>query len=189
MTASLSQHLSFLLFEHCTRYPLLQVQDVYKLLYQACMGSGHAIRDLAQARFSLEGEIQNLDPDRDQPLVEQISPEARLDRKVVRVNLRRYMAATSDSTPLLDAFIRTSCIFEASILRLGQYYASLLSAESVPGGLSFNQQDLMQYIGKMREQNFPAIHHSQVYTQNYKPAYRVVAGSLLLPILEVCRMN
>ena len=69
MTASLSLRLDRLLTEHSNRYPHLQVQDVYKLLYQAAMGSGHATPDAARARSWLEEEIHHLTPGADQPLV------------------------------------------------------------------------------------------------------------------------
>lgn len=188
MATGLPARLSALLLEHGTRYPHWQVQDVYKLLYQACMGSGHAVGDVTQARAMLEAEIHNLKPDPQQVLIEQISPEAKLDQRIVRVNLRPYLAATSDITPLLDAFLSTSNTFKASIERLEQY-ASLLGHLSVPLGLSYSKNDLIQFMGKMGGQNYPAIHHSQVYTHYYKPAYRVVAGYLLEPILDVYRMD
>jgi len=35
---------------HCARYPQLEVQDVYKLIYQGVMGSEHAIADPEQAQ-------------------------------------------------------------------------------------------------------------------------------------------
>ncbi|HCM96863.1 MAG: hypothetical protein A2X25_05395 [Chloroflexi bacterium GWB2_49_20] len=87
MTASLVNRLSRLLLEHSARYPHLQVQDVYKLLYQAAMGSGHAVPDAARAQAWLEEEMRSLKADAHQPLVEQISPEARLERRIVRVHL------------------------------------------------------------------------------------------------------
>jgi hypothetical protein len=188
MATGIHARLSTLLLEHGTRYQHLQVQDVFKLLYQACMGSGHAVSDLALVRSLLENEIQDLKSDPEQPLIEQISPEASLNRQIVRVNLRRYMSATSVITPLLDAFIKTSNTFEGSKLQLGQY-SRLLNEVPVPDGLSFTQDDLIQFMGEMGRQNYPAIHHSQVYTHYYKPAYRVVSGCLLEPILDVCQMN
>ena len=42
--------LGSLLRNHFNRYPLMQVQDVYKLLHQAAMGSEHAVVDETNAR-------------------------------------------------------------------------------------------------------------------------------------------
>ena len=35
--------------------------------------------------------------------------------------------------------------------------------------------------GRMREQGYPAVHHSVEYVRQYRPAYRVVAVGLLPP--------
>jgi hypothetical protein len=143
MTASLTYRLNRLLLDHSARYPHLQVQDVYKLLYQAAMGSGHVVPNAARAQAWLEEEICSLAALRPKgfsckpaspltrqlrrpghlssmqtfrvwPLVEQISPEAELDRRVVRVHLCPYLAATANMQPLLGAFVRTANAFEGS---------------------------------------------------------------------------
>jgi len=188
MTARIVNCLSRLLLEHSIRYPNLQVQDVYKILYQAAMGSGHAIPDTKQAQFLLEEEISRLQADAHQPLVEQISPETKLERKVVRVHLRPYLATTLDMTPLLEAFVHTANTFEASIQRL-EHFAALVTQIPLKADLHFSSCDFADYMSEMRDRKYPAIHHSDTYNQLYQPAYRVVAVRFLSPILAVCRLD
>ena len=184
MTTSLSSRLSRLLIEHSTRYPHVQVQDIYKLLYQAALGSGHAVPEAAPARIWLEEEIHSLTPDINQPLVEQISPEARLEDRVVRVYLRPYLAVTNNIDPLLEAFVRTANEFVGSTRRL-ERYASSFSEISTQPDLHFSTNELENFIKEMREQGFPSIHHSEIYSHHYQPAYRVVAHKFLKPILAL----
>jgi hypothetical protein len=44
---------------HLARYPELEVQDLYKLLYQAARGSEHAAPDPEAVRLHLTGELSS----------------------------------------------------------------------------------------------------------------------------------
>lgn len=184
MTASLPIRFWNLLVEHNTRYPLLQVQDVYKLLYQAAMGSGHAVPDAVRARIWLETEMQDLRPDANQPLFEPISPETRRELGVIRVHLRPYLAATSNIEPLLQAFVLTANEFVGSTRRL-ERYASLVCQNPGQFDLHFSIKEFGNFMDEMREQGYPSMHHSESYSLHYQPAYRVVAQKFLKPILDL----
>ena len=45
-----------LLGQHLQRYPRMELTDIYKLLHQAAIGAGHAIRHPTQARAALHAE-------------------------------------------------------------------------------------------------------------------------------------
>ena len=81
-----------LLGQHLQRYPRMELADVYKLLHQAAMGPGHALRDPAQARDALRSECAALEPGGQDPLVDPISPDGQL----ARVHLRPWLAAGRD---------------------------------------------------------------------------------------------
>jgi len=38
-----------ILTDHLARYPLMRVEDIYKLVHQASLGSEHAVSDVARA--------------------------------------------------------------------------------------------------------------------------------------------
>ena len=66
-----------ILIEHAGRYPQWEPADLYKLIYQAAMGPGHALTDEGPARDILLREIAKLGSGPDEPLNESISPDGR----------------------------------------------------------------------------------------------------------------
>ncbi|MFH2038217.1 MAG: hypothetical protein ABIJ65_02155 [Chloroflexota bacterium] len=186
MTANLSVRLKDLLIEHSTRYPHLQAQDVYKFIYQAAMGNGHTFMDSTRSRIGLEMEIRTLIPDASQPLLEQISPESNLHLKVIRVNLRPYMAVTNNMDPLLESFACTANEFVSSTQRLEQY-ASLICHLPDQTGLQFLINEFNKFFSEMQTRGYPSIHHSEIYSRHYQPAYRVVAARWITQLLDNCR--
>jgi len=169
-TASLRR----VLLSHSRRYPLWKVEDLYKLIHQAAMGSEHAVSDEAGAREWLREEIRNLGPGPEEPLVDLISPGG----EVARVHLRPFVRTRRKLEVLLHAFLRTASEFSGSMDRLEAFgrQADEIAAE---GALSFNEQEVKAYLEKMKEKSFPAVHHSAVFAIEYRPAYRVVASAFL----------
>ena len=77
---------------HCSRYPELQVEDLYKLTHQAALGSEHAVDDITTARQWLVRELDQLPESSVELLFEEISP----DKSIVRVHLKPYFEAGGD---------------------------------------------------------------------------------------------
>lgn len=151
------------------RYPLMQVQDLYKLIHQACMGSEHAVTDVAAARAMLEREVNELGDGPPEHAVETISPDGR----IVRVHLRPYVRSGADLTLLLEAFVWTARGYRGSVERLRRYgvYAAQMAGA---GGLAFASAEVEAFFEAMEAQVYPAVHHSKAYQEAYRPAYRVV---------------
>lgn len=156
------------------RYPLMEVQDLYKLIHQASMGSEHALQDLGDTRNFLEREVHGLADGPDEPLQDIISPDGR----IARINLRPYCASNASLEKLFEAFVRTASEFEGSTMRLRCYcsYAERLTGESL---FAFSRTEMRTFFDKMEVQGFPAVHHSASYATAYQPAYRVVLHDLL----------
>lgn len=156
------------------RYPLMEVQDLYKLIHQASMGSEHAVQNLDATRAFLEDEVKELAGGPDEPIQDIISP----DRQIARINLRPYLAANAELSKLLDAFVRTANDFEGSSLKLKRYgsYAERLTGES---SFSFSSAAIRTFFTQMDDQGFPAVHHSAAYATAYQPAYRVILREFL----------
>jgi hypothetical protein len=155
---------------HLTRTPAMQVQDVYKLLHQAGLGSEHAAHDEQAARDWLEREITEMGVGPDDPLMDPVSP----DGCIMRVHLRPYIATGEDPQVLLKAFIRTTNEWRGSKKTLKTYGQSACQFAD-EGLLPFSGKSLQSIFAEMEEQQFPAVHHSEVYKRLYRPAYRVVA--------------
>lgn len=163
-----------ILLEHSKRYPRLAIDDLYKLIHQAAMGSEHALGDAGRARDRLREEIGSLVPGPDEPLLDPISP----DGKIVRIHLRPFSGSNLDEEELLRAFLQTPQVFAPSTDRLLDY-AGCARRLAKGGRLAFDADEVSGYFQELREGGFPAAHHSQVFRDAYRPAYRVVARELL----------
>jgi hypothetical protein len=164
-----------ILAQHATRYPRLQVQDLYKLVYQGALGSEHAVADASQARAWLEREVDGLADGPQEPVFEPISA----DGQVVRVNLRPYVAGGGNLEALLEGFLRTAREYKGTIAQLKRYW-SYAGRMAQAGALVLPVNELKSFFDEMQARGFPAVHHSQEYRRAYRPAYRVVVRKYLV---------
>lgn len=155
---------------HLVRYPAMELEDVYKLAHQACLGSEHAVSDRAHAARWLEREIADLGDAPQEPALDPISP----DGCIVRVHLRPFLALGGDAAGLLGAFVRTANGFGGSTELLRTCWASV-EAIAAAGALPFSSADAQAFGQRMEALGFSAVHHSTAYRIAYRPAYRVVA--------------
>ena len=157
----------------CKRYPLLEVQDLYKLIHQASMGSEHAIQDVSDARLFLEREANALIDGPEEPVRDVISP----DHRILRINLRPYITSGASLSKLFDAFVHSANEFSPGISRFERYwsYTERLGGE-IP--FAFSKAAIRTFFKQMKDEGFPAVHHSAVYASAYQPAYRVVLAEL-----------
>jgi hypothetical protein len=179
-----------ILIEHARRYPCWELDDVYKLIHQAAMGSEHATTDEAHAREWLTRELADLRSGPVELLLDPISA----DGLIVRVHLRPFASLGLDSEALLAAFLRTGKEFRGSTDRIEESFSE--AARLARGGLlAFGETDVLSLIARMKSVGFPAVHHSAVFEAAYHPAYRVVAraflprellAAVLRPLTEPC---
>ena len=159
-----------ILQEQAARYPLMEIQDVYKLVHQAALGSEHAVSDTAAAQQWMHREIAALAGGPDDPLFDPLTPDGQL----VRVHLRPYLAAGGDPSALVRAFVETANTYPGSEERLRRYWQyAEQSAEA--GTLPFSRDAMAAFLAEKAEVGYPAVHHSARYEAAYAPAYRVVA--------------
>ena len=160
------------------RYPLSEMDDLYKLCHQAALGSEHALKNLQAARSWLNQELDEIasapSGSFDEPLVEVISPR----NQIVRVNLRPFLRAGGDPDNLFQAFVNTASRQWGNTALLQRYWKSIIELAG-QGEIPFQPGHLSEYIVKMAACGFPATHHSQTYRQAYRPSYRVIAAEFL----------
>jgi hypothetical protein len=152
------------------KYPKLEIQDLYKLAYQAAMGNEHFINDTAAVRNSLNDELAAVDALSDEPLIEYLTSDA-------RVNLRAFKAQQGNPLKLIEAMIRTSSSVQSSTDLLRQFWSDV-EALAEAGRIPFGKEDLDNYFNAMEKENYPAVHHSQAVDSIYHPSYRIVNGKL-----------
>jgi len=159
-----------LLSQHIARYPRMQLDDIYKLLHQAALGPGHAVKDATNARAWLEKEVAELGPGPVEPENDIISP----DGKLARVHLRTWVAAGRSLDDLNRVFVETANSYTPSRDRL-EKFCGCLGDLAGAGRIPFAQQEVVAYFDRIAQASYPVVHHSRTYTDAYRPAYRVVA--------------
>lgn len=158
-----------LIDSHLALYPDMQVQDWYKLLHQASMGSRHLGVDDSLIYAYLSGEWDRIEGSNQQPLLEYISP----DSSMVRLHLRPYKEAGGTPEAVFDAMKNTWDTFEPSTVRLEEMLNELTQAAS-RGALNMQKETIIQFITEQKDSGFSAVHHSALYESEYRPAYRVI---------------
>ncbi len=130
--------------------------------------------DVTQVRNRLEQEVKALAEGPVEPVVDSISADGR----VVRINLRPYVAEGGNLVALLGAFIQTAAEFKGSEAQLRQYWthAEWMAQERMIG---FAVGELQGFFAEMEAQGFPAVRHSAAYRRAYRPAYRVIVYEFL----------
>jgi hypothetical protein len=154
-----------LLGHHLKRYPLMQLDDVYKLLHQAALGPGHAVQDAAAARKRFDSEVTSLGSGHEEPIADAISPDGRL----ARIHLRPYFVYTAQKFPAAPDKLKKFC--------------GCLGDLAGAGGIPFGQARVIEYFDAIARKGYPVISHSATYREAYKPAYRVVSLDYL-PAVE-----
>jgi hypothetical protein len=168
------ENLGKILARHFAHTPAMQLQDLYKLLHQAALGSTHAVRDERVARDSLERELACMGAGPVDPLIDTISPEG----EILRIHLRPFMKLGKDPKKLLQAFVQTANHWQGSHERLKEYGLKAAQLAKV-GSIPMQVEAVQSYFENMQAQGYPAMHHSETYQHLYHPAYRVVAKQYL----------
>ena len=109
-------------------------------------------------------------------------PEEQILEEMIRLNNEAVAAfrvlALAAPLVVLNAFLLTAEEYMGSPALLEEYAAQALHwAQS--GGQGIDPQALEKFFKRMRESEYPAVHHSEVYNREYSPAYRVVAVQFL----------
>ena len=164
---------------HLERYPLLQIQDVYKMLYQGEFGVGHLIDNTETAKHYLNSELEQVAGDSTEPLSEYISP----DSVMVRINLRPFKAKQFDSDKLIQAMLKTARTVVGDTARFINDW-EIVQQGINKGLLPFSASKTKKFWQEMKTQGFPAVHHSQEYQQAYHPAYRVIKAEYLEEVIH-----
>jgi len=168
----------FIIQSQLSRYPLSQIEDLYKLTHQAALGSEHAVEDLKAARVWMFRELEEMVNISTDPLFDEISP----DGQIVRIHLKPFIESGGEPEILLEAFMQTANEFKGSIEKLKQIWRSIERlAES--SEINFQAGELRKYISLMDSAGYPAVHHSLQYQNAYHPHYRVVSREFMHQII------
>ncbi len=166
-----------LLASQARLYPLMEAEDVYKLIYQATLGpSWFFIGDKSEVEKGLFNEIRQMEPAiHDGETDFELLCEA---RGLVRVNLRPYLLHGGKASELAHALCLTTQNYRGSRAELK---ASLDAAvDLLPDlALACDAKKYKELIGKMATANYRPGVHSEPYALAYRPAYRIILQEYL----------
>jgi len=168
-----------LLVTHFHRYQLMELQDVYKLIYQGVCGSAHIMQSApADFEAELEREFAAVDKNENQPLWETIHPEG----KIIRLNLATYKSQSQQTDRLAALCIWTaeiSCSAEKNYENISIAFDTLYKlckSRKIP---KFTPEAIAEYQKWIVDNSYPVVHHSDTYRKNYNPHYRLVHRKFL----------
>lgn len=144
---------------HEHRYPQMQPLDYGKLAYQSEFGPEHLVTDKEAVLFYLRKEWKEIE-EADKPCWSET-----IGNGLCRFHLGKVDDIEKSSSLLADLFILTSKEHkgtqEGLISKLQQ-----IQKRSIPGFDSF--------LNEYKASNYPAVHHSQTFRDNYHPHYRLL---------------
>lgn len=158
-----------ILLAHHAGYPVMELRDMVKLLYQSEWAGGHMISDEEESLKRLETECRSLDVSQDQEVFEDIGGG------LCRLYLNSAECAAVSLRTVNRFFINTANTSGGSKENFGKKL-DVLRRCCVEGNLPYPVDDLDAYLSAYKERGYPPVHHSQAYRDAYHPAYRVVNG-------------
>lgn len=162
-----------LIRNHQQLYPEMQIEDVYKLIYQGIRGPAHLGSDPEKIKEYLMQELQTIKGDPHRRLIEIIAP----DSYFVRIDLYRFKADEGD----IEKLTRIIGVSATTVDRNSKQLVKIWKAVRdwiKKGKISFDMEAYRHLSLYLEHNNYPVVHHSARYRQAYQPAYRVVARSV-----------
>ncbi len=169
-----------IILEHFTAYPRLTIQDIFKFLYQSCFGCEHMISSFDAATEYLKSEAEKIKGNI-KPTVEP------LDGEYSRVSLGYLNIGLSINT-LAKLFYLSS---KKEIDAQNSLEKKLEETEKLVkyGLLPFSYNEFIRLRDEWKEKEYPSLHHSDSFKNEYNPAYRVISNKFIpfLPLL--CKID
>ncbi len=155
-----------LLINHYRAYPKLQAEDIFKYLFQSSFGCEHLVSNESRALEYIKREYESLT---EQPSI----MTDKLDGAYTRV----YLSALSGGlTP--ETLARLFCLSakkEPNGKELLEEKLQVARELITDGSLPLDIEDFDQKLAEWRAAGYPAIHHSDAFRSEYRPAYRVIS--------------
>ncbi|MBZ0265437.1 hypothetical protein K8I28_12300 [bacterium] len=159
-------------------HPNIAAEDIYKFLHQAVMGPAHFHPDPNHILQYLQFESEQLTAVAGEDIVERLSP----------LYSRIHLNALLEKGGSLDSLARA---VQNSLMstKNGSILATLLNEvinnDILPAHIE--RIKFSDLVRELAEKNYPAIHHSDKYRDEYKPHYRVVSNSQVEWLLETLK--
>lgn len=169
-----------MLISHLNRYPDMDVQDAYVLIYQGAMGAYYYSADPKEFEERLLREFEETEENEKQALWETIRPDGAL----VRVHFAPLKARGGKPKALLTLCTWTASIFKGDRedLTNGWDTFSRLCADNRCG--KFSIEEMTEFTDWLVKNDYPRLRHSPAYREAYHPHYRLLKREFLNILIE-----
>ncbi len=153
-------------------HPKMNIQDLYKFLYQAEFGPNHILDNPVAAKEYLALEAASKS-NNNIPLKESCSA----DGSLLRINLQTFKEKNLSLDTLflcLEESARRIHGNETHFKETWKHVGELIDELSIPIPL----ESYKEFTKMIRGKNYLPVHHSREYTIEYHPSYRVVVKSV-----------
>jgi hypothetical protein len=164
-----------LIIGHLHRYPVMEVKDVYLLLFQGTMGPKRMIYDDSRFEDQLREEFSQVSTDETIPLWENLRP----DGEIVRLNLAPYKARGGDAGTLSTLCLWTLSSFKGSLDDLKESWDTFKRLCRDGRLRKFDLEKLVKLDEWAVRHNYLPAQHSEAYITAYHPAYRLIRREFL----------
>ena len=165
-----------LILQHHRTYPLMQIQDLFKFLFQSAFGCEHLVSNEDTAISYIRREYASL------AHISPIPPDP-LDGTYSRVHLSCLQEGLTPET--LGKLFCHSAKAESSGREALQDKLGVARDLIREGQLPFSPEKFEEEHSAWAEAGYPPVHHSDAFRAAYSPAYRVIANEYIpfLPLL------
>ena len=157
---------------HINQYPLMQIEDMFKLFHQASFGPAHFNKQpsLDFIMKYLDEELSHVDVHDEKPSVMQIGDGyVRIDLLAIKKGeITKGDLAQAFYQSMLDDINRNQAISQFKV------YCNVLLELITDRKVSFDDKEVISHLKWYIDQDYPAVHHSKQYQSHYTPHYRVV---------------
>ncbi len=169
-----------MVISHLNRYPAMEVQDVYTLIYQGAMGADYYSADAGGFEEQLIKEYEEAKADEKQALWETIRP----DGELVRVHITALKARGGQPEALSTLCLWTASIFEGDKQDLKDGWGTFQHVCRDNRLRKFPQKELSEFTEWVEKNKYPSAPHSAVFRNAYDPHYRLVRREFLNILME-----
>lgn len=167
------QELRDVLLQHFEKYPVMQLRDMVKMIYQNEFAGGHLITNERDSLNRLREECGALNEHTC------IAQSSRLFEDVgndlCRLHLDKLISSNSDIS--LETVNRFFVCTANSVTGNVESFAEKLDVLRQccrDKELPYSIEDVDAYLANYKNMGYPAVSHSETYRQAYCPAYRIV---------------
>ena len=169
-----------LLIQHFNGYPRMGISDIFKYLHQSCFGCEHLCVSYDRALMGIEQEYNSLTAIGD----ELVTP---LDGEYSRVHLS-YLGLGLDSRTLAKLLVMSSQKEKQSIQVL-EHRLDMAEELVREGEIPLDIDEFIKERRAWSEKGYSAVHHSESYRKEYKPAYRVISNEYIPFLPLFCEID